>query len=437
MGSVWVARHLSLGIDVALKFVSAELAAREDIRGRFEREAKGAAKIQSPHVVKMIDHGVDEDDRLFIAMELLDGEDLATRLERQSRLSLGDAAFLLRDAAKGLSKAHAAGIVHRDVKPDNLFLCRDDDGFVVKVLDFGVARELGPSHEAAFRTGTGALVGTPAYMSPEQALGGRTIDHRSDLFSLAVVAYRALTGRVPFSRDGLGETIMAIASDTAPPPSTVRPDVGPALDAWFVRALAKAPAARFDSARELADAVAEACRTDGYAGSLPELRIPSAEVSGPARVVSHADAVTVASEPGLVTAPPSVAATLVQVQSAETLAGASSHRRSRSAGRLAPWLVAGAAVSVAGVVLVLRGSAPAAPAVTVSAAPTPSVAESPSARAVEARSAPIVEPPPAAATASASASAPSPVAPPRKAPAAKPGAPGPTPTPPAKPDWGI
>ncbi len=172
MGSVWVARHLSLNIDVAIKFIDATAGARDDLRSRFAQEARTAARIQSPHVVNILDYGFDGA-RPFIAMELLRGESLGVRLARERRLSPATTSTILTQAARGLTRAHALGIVHRDLKPDNLFLCRDDDdpaGLHVKLLDFGIARDDTPLAGAVHRTGTGQLLGTPAYMSPEQAL---------------------------------------------------------------------------------------------------------------------------------------------------------------------------------------------------------------------------------------------------------------------------
>ena len=261
MGSVWIARHLSLNIDVAIKFIDGALGGRDDLRSRFAQEARTAARIQSPYVVNILDYGFDGA-RPFIAMELLQGEPLGARLERERRLSPADVSTILAQAAKGLARAHSLGIVHRDLKPDNLFLCRDEEGGVhVKILDFGIARDdtpltTGPSH----RTGTGQLLGTPAYMSPEQALGRSQIDFRSDLYSLAVVAYHCLTGRLPFDTEALGELIVSISIQDPPLPSSFVPGLSPGIDSWFKCAFQKDPAGRFGSAKELADTFALASR---------------------------------------------------------------------------------------------------------------------------------------------------------------------------------
>jgi serine/threonine-protein kinase len=257
MGSVWSAWHITLNIEVAVKFIDAQLVSNQDAWSRFSQEAMAAAKIKSPHVVSILDFGTDDLQRPYIAMELLQGEALASLLDREPALPLPMVARILQQACKGLARAHSARIVHRDIKPDNLFLCEDDEEFLLKILDFGIAKMAvrGLTH----RTGTGQVLGTPLYMSPEQAYGNKPVDHRSDLYSLAVVAYRCVTGHVPFNSDGVGELIVAITSREPLPPSRFRAGLPPTVDAWFRRALHKEPAQRFASAREMSDAFAVAC----------------------------------------------------------------------------------------------------------------------------------------------------------------------------------
>ncbi|MFO0760930.1 MAG: serine/threonine-protein kinase [Byssovorax sp.] len=259
MGSVWIADHLGLQAQVAVKFMSA--AAREDptLLGRFEREAVAAAQIKSPHVVQTLDHGVMEPEGApFIVMELLEGEDLMSRLKRLGRASVTEVAAVLAQAGKALQKAHAAGIIHRDIKPDNLFLLDADGDMFVKVLDFGVAkqaadRELG-------MTSTGSTVGTPHYMSPEQLLSAKHVDHRCDLWALGVVAYRMLTAELPFRGETLGALSVSVHMGVFAPPSKHRPDLGPAIDAWFARALHRDIDARFTNVKEMVDAFEQAAR---------------------------------------------------------------------------------------------------------------------------------------------------------------------------------
>lgn len=256
MGSVWLARHLALDVDVAVKFIDAAFRDQKDHRSRFALEAQAAARINSPHVVNVLDFGAESSGRLYIAMEYLQGEDLNKLLERNGRLSPELTARVVSHACRGLARAHALGIAHRDVKPENLFLCgaTEDDGFVLKILDFGVAKTTQSASKELTGTIAGQLVGSPAYMSPEQAHGSLSVDFRSDLFSLAVVAYHCLTGVVPFGGDSLAELLIGIVSKDPVPATRLAPGLPRAIDDWFRRALDKDPTRRFASAKELAQA---------------------------------------------------------------------------------------------------------------------------------------------------------------------------------------
>jgi serine/threonine-protein kinase len=258
MGSVWQAHHMGLDIPCAVKFIHAEVAQLPEIRQRFEREAKAAAQLRSPNVVQILDYGV-SDSIPYIAMEFLEGEDLAARLKRCDRLPAHETASIVSQVARALVKAHAAGLVHRDLKPENVYLVHDDDREIAKVLDFGIAKSntslLGGSDHS---TKTGSLLGTPHYMSPEQAQGTKAVDFRSDLWSLAVLAYRCVTGKLPFDSEALGDLLVQIIVNPVPVPSQVAPGVPRTFDAWWVRAAARDPAQRFQSAKELADALSVA-----------------------------------------------------------------------------------------------------------------------------------------------------------------------------------
>ncbi len=279
MGTVWEARHLSLETQIAIKFLNPDLSRRHDVLARFAREATSAARISSPHVVSILDSGFTDDGRGFIAMELLRGEDLGRRLARLGTLTLSETARLVAQVSRGLAKAHAVGVVHRDLKPENIFVLDEDDTFTVKILDFGIAKSIGPE-AATHKTDTGQLLGTPLYMSPEQALG-RPIDNRSDLYSLAVVAYRCLAGRPPFTHDAVGELIVAVSTHATPPPSEFNPDLSAEVDAWFVAALAKDPSARCcQKAGEVADSFARACG-NGSSTPLPSSDPPRVRPSRP------------------------------------------------------------------------------------------------------------------------------------------------------------
>jgi eukaryotic-like serine/threonine-protein kinase len=270
MGSVWVAYNEQLDIRVAIKVMSA--VSSPELVARFEREAKAAAQLQSQHVVQVFEHGVHEG-LPYIVMELLTGEDLKQCFRREGRLSEGRTARILGDVCKALRRAHEVGIIHRDLKPANIFLAQRDDEEVVKVLDFGIAKTMMTDEEGL--TQTGALVGTPHYMSPEQARRStRHVDHRSDLWAVGVIAYRALTGKLPYPGTEIIDVLLRVCSDPVPTPSSIAPDLSPEVDFFFERALARDPDDRFQSAREMAEALA------ALAGSRLIDSMPPAELSG-------------------------------------------------------------------------------------------------------------------------------------------------------------
>lgn len=262
MGSVWEGRHTSLGTRVAIKFIEAEYAGSQEARSRFDNEAKAAATIQSKHAIQIFDHGVTEDGKPYIVMELLTGEPLDKRIERLGRLGLQDVARIFQQVARGLGRAHERGIIHRDLKPENIFLVitPDDDDEVAKVLDFGIAKIKGTAGgQLSNSTKTGAVLGTPYFMSPEQARGLRDIDHRTDLWSLGVITFKCVTGVLPFDGESLGDLLVKICTTQIPVPSQVLPGLPPAFDAWFARALDRDPQKRFASALEMSDALSYAC----------------------------------------------------------------------------------------------------------------------------------------------------------------------------------
>jgi serine/threonine-protein kinase len=277
MGSVWLAMHLGLDVPCAVKFIEGEGAQLPEAQARFEREAKAAAQLRSPHVVQILDHGVYAGTP-YIAMELLEGEDLGKRLSRLGRLSPDDVLAVVRQVARALAKAHALGVVHRDLKPDNIFLARDDDREIAKVLDFGIAKAAVGS-AVGTNTRTGALLGTPYYMSPEQAQGTKAIDARSDLWALAVIVFEALTGRRPFDSDALGDLLIKIIMAPVPMPSQLAPDLPPSLDGWWARASQRDPARRYQSAKELSEGLALALGRS--ANDAPELSFRAAPAAAP------------------------------------------------------------------------------------------------------------------------------------------------------------
>jgi serine/threonine-protein kinase len=258
MGSVWVARNESLDTEVAVKFIASQLS-NKTAKKRFEREARIAASLTSPHSVKVFDHGLMEDGTPFIVMELLRGEALADRLERSARLTLEEVKALVEQVAGVLGEAHDKGIIHRDIKPHNLFLLdAKAHELYVKVLDFGVAKQADDRLAMTAVTQTGALVGTPLYMSPEQLLGTAPASSQSDLWALGIVAYEALVGRVPFTGETVAALGVSVAKGSYALASSARPDLGSEIDDWFEHALRIGPEERFASASEMASAFASA-----------------------------------------------------------------------------------------------------------------------------------------------------------------------------------
>ena len=261
-GRVWEAVHLQMGTPLAVKVLDPNLASRPDYVSRFKREASAAAALRSSHVVQIFDFGIWEDIP-YIAMELLEGEDLGSRLDRLGRLPAPTVSAIVTQVSRALIRAHKRSIIHRDMKPDNIYLCTDDEGEaeIVKILDFGVAKAVGGISLA--RTGTGIVLGTPYYMSPEQAQGEKQIDHRTDLWAMGVITFEALVGRRPFEATNLGDLLIKICATDPPRPSALYSGVPEGFDEWFLRACARNPENRFTSAKEMAATLAILC------GSIP------------------------------------------------------------------------------------------------------------------------------------------------------------------------
>jgi serine/threonine-protein kinase len=248
MGAVYLARDVRLDRPVAIKFLPPDMAMREDLRARFLQETRTAASFSHPNIVPV--HAIEERDRILcFVMGYVDGETLSARVKRAGPMSAADATRLLQEAAWALSYAHGRGIVHRDVKPDNILIDRGSGRAMV--TDFGIARS---QDKTSGLTQVGEIIGTPQYMSPEQATG-EIIDARSDLYSLGVVAFFALTGRLPFESSTSHGYLTAHITKPAPSMSSVRPDLPPALSNAVDRLLQKDPAQRFQKGEELAEAL--------------------------------------------------------------------------------------------------------------------------------------------------------------------------------------
>lgn len=254
MGSVWQAEHEGLRSAVAVKLLNPSIADNPDMLDRFMREAQSAAALRSTHVVQVFDYGVHAG-MPFIAMELLAGESLGARLQR-GVLPVSELAWIYTHVSRAIQKAHELGIVHRDLKPDNLFIVRDGDLDIAKVLDFGIAKVIDGTglSQSSGNTRTGAVLGTPYYMSPEQARGNRDVDFRSDLWAMGIIAFEALTGALPFVSTALGDLVIKICTQPTPTASALAA-VPSGFDDWFMKACHKEPLSRFGSMREQNEAL--------------------------------------------------------------------------------------------------------------------------------------------------------------------------------------
>lgn len=248
MGTVYQAHDTQLDRTVALKFMGSLVDGSEEFRARFKREAQAAARVNHPNIVSIYDIGSDEG-KAFIAMEFVEGPNLAKYIAQKGKLSPREAGNIIAQAASALQAIHEAGIVHRDIKPDNILLSK---GGLVKVMDFGLAKS-----ESVKLTGTNVIMGTPCYMSPEQATG-QPVKPQSDVYALGLVFYEMLTGKTVFSE---GDVLHRQVHETPPPPSTVEEGIPESLDAVILCAIAKNPEERFPTMKEFARAIRAAGET--------------------------------------------------------------------------------------------------------------------------------------------------------------------------------
>jgi len=287
MGTVWEGVHKALGQKVAIKFIKPAFAQHPDARKRFEIEARAAARLKTKHAVQVYDFGVTDGGLPYIVMEYLEGRSLSEVLMEKGPQAPREVGIVISQAARALSKAHAAGIVHRDLKPDNIFLATnvDDVGpdvpYSVKLVDFGIAKIVQEpiDHAVASPLGgptqEGAVVGTPNFMSPEQLTVGGAPGPLTDIWSLGACAFTAMTARIPFEGEVLGDIVLKVCVSPLPVPSQYNPQSPSGFDGWFAKACNRDPNKRFQSAKELGEAIELVC---GVAGRPSTKELPDDEV---------------------------------------------------------------------------------------------------------------------------------------------------------------
>ena len=319
MGAVYEAKHALIGKRVAVKVLLEKFHAKSDFVARLLQEARLASSIGHQNIVDVTDFGTTDDGRSFVVMEFLDGESLADLERREAPLPIERSLRIARQAASALGAAHAKGIFHRDVKPENLYLVRRGDADFVKVVDFGISKAVKPGGDdgaEAYRlTHTGLLLGTPLYMSPEQARGDEDLDHRADIWALGVLLYECLTGEVPFRANNYLQIISQVLTHEPLSPSRLRPELGipDAIDAVVMRAMEKDRARRYQTMAELEGDLERLLAGDQNVGLRPALvgAPPAVRAAAPKRwplvlvaVAVLAGGVTVAlRRPAIVIAP--------------------------------------------------------------------------------------------------------------------------------------
>jgi serine/threonine protein kinase len=295
--SVYEGVNVRIGRRVAIKVLSDEAVQKHGIVDRFEREAQAATRIESDHVVHVFDLGILSDGRPYIVMELLEGESLGGALQTHGIFSQSRAVFYAVQALRGLGDAHAAGVTHRDIKPDNMVVLTTKHGDeILKIVDFGISKLQSGLQQVTNMTQTNTILGSPVYMSPEQCRGTRHMDHRSDLYSLGVVIFELLTGQLPHKGDTFNELMFKIALEDTPSPALYNPELHPDLCAIVMKSLTREPSARYQSAAEFEAALLDWCANNGVETSSWAARRSKLRMS-------DTETVTVKSSPGRASIP--------------------------------------------------------------------------------------------------------------------------------------
>ncbi|HEX2871257.1 MAG TPA: serine/threonine-protein kinase [Polyangiaceae bacterium] len=434
MGMVVAARHLDLNKLVALKFMLSSAAQNPEAAHRFVQEARSAAQLRSEHVAHVSDYGTLETGEPYIVIEYLEGEDLGELLTRSGPLAVGFAVELMQQACEAMEEAHANGIIHRDIKPQNMFLTKRRKGTpCLKVLDFGLSKVAltGEAPAGLHQTNTAALLGSPLYMSPEQMRSARGVDHRADIWSLGATLYELLVGQPPFPAESLMELCVKLSNERPRPLRELRPDIPPGLEWAVLRCLEADPKARFQSVAEFSAALTPFAGNAAASAVAYGASPPAAAPQTPAAAVSNDRFANTGND-----APATGSAQLAPSGSANW--GATQGPNAKRSRSLLPVGVALGAVALGAVGWLLRGgagseaapepsanAAVSAPAVAAApaVAPTPAAPEPAAALAPSASTQPAATPAPSASTAPAPAAAKTVAAKPRGA------APSPAPAP--------
>jgi eukaryotic-like serine/threonine-protein kinase len=373
MGEVYVGRHEALGHRIAVKVLRPEMSRDADMVRRFYNEAQSATAIRNPGIVQIFDFGETADGRAYFVMELLEGQSLGARL-KERRLEYAECCRIGRQAAGVLQAAHAAGITHRDLKPDNLFLVPDPEvvgGERVKVLDFGIAKLTGDLHSSGVTTRTGLVMGTPHYMSPEQCRGASAVDARSDVYSLGCILFEVACGRQPFQAEGVGGILGAHQYVDPPQPRSLASDIPGKLGKLISQMLAKSPGARPQTMAAVGQALEEILRTlqgppKRAATSLPPSKHASTSLPPSKRAATSLPPPTSAAAP-----------TTLRASAGTTITAAGARTRAR----WHPFALGGVIVvgAVVGIAVGVRGAGEAEPAESAETAAAPAVAAAPTA----------------------------------------------------------
>jgi len=319
MGMVIAARHLQLGELYAIKIMLPEMVDHPEAVERFLREARASARLRGEHVARVHDVGTLDDGVPFMVLEFLEGSDLDHWLTTRGKLSVSEAAAYVYQVCEALVEAHGLGIVHRDLKPANLFLTRKADGTpCIKVLDFGISKDVTGADEVNSKlTKTGAIMGSPHYMSPDQLIDSKNVDGRSDIWALGIILYELVTGTMPFHAETMPEVIAKVLTVVPPPPSKVRPDVSTDFDTLVQRCMDKNRDTRFQSVQEVMQALAplinpsDLQRIASISISPPSMSVPPNAMAQSA--IGWGQATVSSNAPTIVRPPPSFSRRIVGI----------------------------------------------------------------------------------------------------------------------------